>query len=209
MAHATRTRAAPGAKPVARAISPTVISVASSRRSMRSMRRCSTKTEGARPVAAEKLRTVPNPAPREDEPAAAAPVGSAVNLVRSSGAAGEPSQAASQITFDVGSATLGGAAMSIVDQIAAQARKQAVEFVLTARDTENWDARKRDALTDQRIAAVTSALVNQGIAPGAISLSWRPDPSDTSIHRDGPGLQEIARLRIQGAAAPAAPAAAK
>jgi len=160
-------------------------------------------------TAAEKLRTVPNPAPREEEPAAAAPAGSAVNLVRSSGGAGEPSQAASQITFDVGSATLGGAAMSIVDQIAAQARKQAVEFVLTARDTENWDARKRDALTDQRIAAVTSALANQGIAPGAISLSWRPDPSDTSIHRDGPGLQEIARLRIQGAAAPAAPAAAK
>jgi hypothetical protein len=37
------------------------------------------------------------------------------------------------------------------------------------------------------------------VAPGAISLTWRPDAADTSIHRDGPGLQEIAKLRIGSA----------
>jgi len=30
-------------------------------------------------------------------------------------------------------------------------------------------------------------------------VTWRPDAADTSIHRDGPGLQEIAKLRIGGA----------
>ena len=46
--------------------------------------------------------------------------------------------------------------------------------------------------------AVTAALASRGIAPGAIQITWRPDPADTSIHRDGPGLQEIAKLRVGG-----------
>jgi len=46
---------------------------------------------------------------------------------------------------------------------------------------------------------VTSALASRGIAPGGINVTWRPDKADTSIHRDGPGLQEIAKLRVQGA----------
>jgi hypothetical protein len=78
--------------------------------------------------------------------------------------------------------------------------------VLVARDTENWDARKRDELTDQRIAAVTSALANRGVPAGAISVTWRPDAADTSIHRDGPGLQEIAKLRVGSPVVGAAPA---
>lgn len=158
---------------------------------------------------AEKLRTVPNPAPKAgDEPVAAA-AGNVVNLSRGGAGGAEASQAASQITFDVGSSTLGGAAMSTLDQIAALARKQTVDFILTARDTENWDARKRDALIDERLAAVVGALATRGLAAGAISVTWRPDAADTSIHRGDSGLQVIARLRIQGTAAPVAPAAAK
>jgi len=117
---------------------------------------------------------------------------------------------ATQVAFDFGATTLGGSSLALIDQIAGLAKKGATDIVLVARDTENWDARKRDELTDQRIAAVTSALANRGVAPGAISVTWRPDAADTSIHRDGPGLQEIAKLRIGsvavGSAAPRASA---
>jgi hypothetical protein len=70
--------------------------------------------------------------------------------------------------------------------------------MILGRDTENFDPGKRDALIDQRIAAITSALASRGIAPAAVQVVWRPEPSDTSIHRDGPGLQELARLRVGG-----------
>jgi hypothetical protein len=72
-----------------------------------------------------------------------------------------------------------------------------VEVVLVARDTENWDPAKRDALIDQRIATLMSALANRGVAAGAVSVKWRPDRADTSIYRDGPGLQEIAKIQIR------------
>ncbi|PZQ77633.1 MAG: hypothetical protein DI563_03080 [Variovorax paradoxus] len=150
---------------------------------------------------AEKLRTVPNP----EQKAAMAPAaasGQAVNLARGAGAGAgsDASPNASQITFDIGSSTLGGAAMSTLDQIAALARKQDVDVTLAARDTENWDARKRDGLIDERIAATVGALASRGIAPGAIGVSWRPDPADTSIHRGESGLQIVARLRVAGGA---------
>ena len=90
--------------------------------------------------------------------------------------------------------------MSTLDQIAALARKQSVDVVLAARDTENWDARKRDGLIDERVAAVVGALASRGIAAGAIGVTWRPDAADTSIHRGDSGLQVIARLRVVGAA---------
>jgi hypothetical protein len=73
-----------------------------------------------------------------------------------------------------------------------------VVVLVTSRDTENYDPGQRDALTNQRIAAITSALAARGIAPAAVRVIWRPEPSDSSIHRDGPGLQELARLRIGG-----------
>ncbi|WP_082322112.1 CsgG/HfaB family protein [Variovorax paradoxus] len=153
-------------------------------------------------VPAEQLRKVQNPADASTGAGAAPPVvqaspGVAVNAAGSGGA--RLTGAALQVAFDFGATTLGGSALAQIDQVAAAAKKGATDIVLVARDTENWDARKRDELTDQRIAAVTSALANRGIAPGAITVLWRPDAADTSIHRDGPGLQEVAKLRVGAA----------
>lgn len=105
---------------------------------------------------------------------------------------------AMQISFNFGAADLAGDAQGLIDQIAAMAKKGGVQVILVARDTENFDPGKRDALTDQRIAALVSALAARGVPEGAIRVSWRPDPADTSIHRDGPGLQEIAKLLVGG-----------
>ena len=103
-----------------------------------------------------------------------------------------------QIAFNFGAAELGGDAQGLLDQIAARAKKGGVEIILVARDTENFDPGKRDSLTDQRISAVVSALAARGVPEGAMRISWRPDPADASIHRDGPGLQEIAKLHVGG-----------
>jgi len=161
------------------------------------------------------LRKVDNPGDAAVGAAAVtSPVAQGSVAVNAGGAGGARlTGTATQVPFDFGATTLGGASLALIDQIAGAAKKGTTDIVLVARDTENWDARKRDELTDQRIAAVTSALANRGVAPGAISITWRPDAADTSIHRDGPGLQEIAKLRIgspvvSGAAPAASPSAA-
>lgn len=103
-----------------------------------------------------------------------------------------------QIPFEFGAAGLSGAAQARLDRIATAAAKGAIEVMIVARDTENLDPGKRDALTNQRIAAITAALAARGVAAGAVAIIWRADPSDTAIHRDGPGLQNVARLRVGG-----------
>jgi len=101
-----------------------------------------------------------------------------------------------QVPFEIGSAELSGAAFALVDRIVAAHAKGPVDVEIVARDTETPDPGKRDALADQRIAALIAALAARGVASGSVGSLWRPDPADTSIHREGPGLQAIARLRI-------------
>jgi curli biogenesis system outer membrane secretion channel CsgG len=143
---------------------------------------------------AEKLRTVENPSSAFAGPTAQA--GTPVN--QNTGSTAGVSGSDVQLSFEFGSSVLMGDALARIDRIAVAAKQGGVNVLITARDTENFDPAKRDALTRDRIAAITSALASKGIAPGAIRVTWQPAASDSSIHRDGPGLQEIARLRIGG-----------
>lgn len=151
-------------------------------------------------VPSEQLRKVSNPLVTST--GAAVQGGEAVNAVGQTGTRLTGS-AAVQVPFDFGSVTLGGATLALIDQIAGAAAKGTVDVVLVARDNETWNAAKRDDLTDQRIAALTAALANRGVAAAALTITWRPDAADASIHRDGPGLQEIAKLRIGSTGTPA------
>lgn len=144
----------------------------------------------AAPVVTAPAPPVPSPAPSTSDM-----TGTTLNA--QSDARGTASGAQLQIGFEFGDVALMGNAQAILDRIAQMAANGMVDVTLVARDTENWDPAKRDSLLDQRLAAVVSALVNRGIAPGGITVSWRPDKADTSIHRDGPGLQEIAKLQIK------------
>ena len=146
------------------------------------------------PTPADELRHVDNPP--TDFIGALVRWDQAMNAAETS--SGHVPGGATQIAYDFGAADLSGAALGLLDQLAAAAKRGPVDVTLVARDTENFDPGKRDALINQRIAAITAALGSRGIAPGAVRLTWRPDPADTSIHRDGPGLQEIAKLRIGG-----------
>jgi curli biogenesis system outer membrane secretion channel CsgG len=122
--------------------------------------------------------------------------GAAINAVPTG--SGGSGGSAIQLPFEIGSADLSGAALALVGDIVAAHAKGPVDVVIVARDTETPDPGKRDALADQRIAALIAALAARGIAPGAASMLWRPDPTDTAIHREDAGLQAIARLRIGG-----------
>ena len=142
-----------------------------------------------------KLRKVENP--KVDVADVSVPPsqsGIAVNALSQTGS--RLTGSTTQIPFEFGSTVLGGTTLALIDQIAAAAKQGSTEVVLVARDTEKWDAGKRDGLIDQRIAALTSALANRGVAPAAINVAWRPDAADSAMYRDGPGLQEIAKLRI-------------
>ncbi|WP_298164240.1 CsgG/HfaB family protein [Novosphingobium sp.] len=139
----------------------------------------------------------PMAAPLAPAPAVAAPANAQSLNGMTSGAAA-PSGKLLQIGFEFGDTMLMGTAQSVLDQIVALASSSGIiDVMLVARDTENWDPAKRDALIDQRLAVVTTALANRGIAPSAITVVWRPDRADTSVHRDGPGLQEIAKIQIR------------
>jgi len=157
--------------------------------------------ENAPAPAAPSVPTAPAPSASIASTDATGVVAEPVNaqsLNSQSGNGGATSGKLLQIGFEFGDATLMGSALAMLDQIVAQARANgSIDIMLVARDTENWDPAKRDALIDQRVAAVTTALANRGIAAAAISVTWRPDKADTSIHRDGPGLQEIARIQIR------------
>lgn len=110
---------------------------------------------------------------------------------------GAPSGDMLQIGFEFGDTVLMGGAQSVLDQIVQRAAKGPVNIMIVAHDTENWDPAKRDSLLDQRLAAIVSALANRGVPPAGIAVTWRPDRADTSIHRDGPGKQEIARIQVR------------
>ncbi|NYT41041.1 hypothetical protein HZY97_09760 [Sphingomonas sp. R-74633] len=99
-----------------------------------------------------------------------------------------------KLSFEPGSSDLAGPALAVLDRIVAAARQHPVELRIAARDIEVLEPSARDALTDKRIAAVAGALAARGIVK--VALRWRPAPSDTTLHRNDAGLQDLARLRI-------------
>jgi curli biogenesis system outer membrane secretion channel CsgG len=121
--------------------------------------------------------------------------GATLNSLNAAG--GAPSGEALQIGFEFGDTVLMGGVQSVLDQIVQRATSAPVNVMIVAHDTENWDPAKRDSLLDQRLAVIISALTNRGVPPAGVTVTWRPDKADTSIHRDGPGKQEIARIQIR------------
>lgn len=99
-----------------------------------------------------------------------------------------------QIPFEIGEAKLAGPAQVILDSIASMSGQ--IQIALVTRESEKIDPAQRARLTDQRIANLVAALRSQGIPSAAISIAWRPEPTDTTIYRDGPGVQTVARLKI-------------
>jgi hypothetical protein len=68
---------------------------------------------------------------------------------------------------------------------------------LTTRDSESTFPAQRTRLLDERIAGLIAALGARGISAAAISVEWRPDNADSTIYRQGAGLQALARIKIK------------
>ncbi len=101
------------------------------------------------------------------------------------------------VPFEFTSAAPAAAADAMFERIGALAVKGPLEIVLVSRETETLDAAKRDALTNQRIAAVVAALRARGFR-GAASILWRADASGPAVRSAASGFQDVARLRIGG-----------
>ena len=153
--------------------------------------------QGWAPVTPDTAMAAPAPLPTPASIGAAfSPARQALNRLAS--ASGSTTSPAFTLAFDDGSAALSGPATALIDRLATAVGKGAVDLTIVARDTESPDPARRDALTDRRLGALAAALASHGIARGALVLLWRPAASDTEVHRDGAGLQDIARLRIGG-----------
>jgi curli biogenesis system outer membrane secretion channel CsgG len=100
-----------------------------------------------------------------------------------------------QVPFEIGSNTIGGDAEAAIDKIATTVSTGGVVRVtLVARETETWDPNTRSDVIAKRIAAVTSALEAKGVAATLIMVTWTAT-QDQMTH-DGPGFQEIAKLKV-------------
>lgn len=131
-----------------------------------------------------------------------APARSVAAIVAGPTVSARVAPSAQQITirFEAESARFASTSGELGARIAAARKLGAVELLLTAGDTEPADPARRHALADLRIAAVVSLLQASGIVAESIRLIWRPGPTDTQIHREGPGDQRIARLRVGASA---------
>jgi outer membrane protein OmpA-like peptidoglycan-associated protein len=112
--------------------------------------------------------------------------------------AGAPSQgAAFDVVFEFASADISPQAMSQIEKMAGEASQgKSMSYRMLARDTENFPPQQRRELTSQRIRAISDLLVARGVQVSRISAGWRPDATDASITRDGPGLQVLATMNI-------------
>src|SRR5690606_29670345 len=98
-----------------------------------------------------------------------------------------------KIPFDFGNPALGGSAKPIIERLAGEASQGgALAIELIARHTEHWTPQKRQDITDARIRAVIDALVERGVQRSRITITWKPELSDTGIRHDGPGYQIFA-----------------
>lgn len=101
------------------------------------------------------------------------------------------------LTFEVNEVYLPGTALAMLDRIVALARKDGVTVALTTRDSESTFPAQRTRLLDERIAGLIAALGTRGISAAAISVEWRPDNTDSTVYRQGAGLQALARIKIK------------
>jgi curli biogenesis system outer membrane secretion channel CsgG len=131
----------------------------------------------------------PTASPKPSQPSPA------VSLNADEKSAQEAPGAVVQIPFEIGDPNLAGPAQAILDRIA-KAGRGTIMINLVSRDSENLDPSQRGRLLDQRVASLFTALANRGVPLAAMSVMWRPEVTDQSVYRDGPGIQLLARVKI-------------
>ncbi len=112
-------------------------------------------------------------------------------------AGGSGASASQSLPFEFGSANISSQAMSAIEKISTDAAQGNASILqLIARDTEVWQPLQKRELTNQRIKAITQALIAKGIASSRIGVIWLPEATDASINRFGSGYQLIATMAV-------------
>ncbi len=102
-----------------------------------------------------------------------------------------------EIAFDHASTAISPQAVSQIDKMVGQlGLGKGLSYKILSRDTENFPPLQRRELTSQRMRAIAELLAARGINGARISVVWQPDPTDTSIRREGAGMQLLATLAI-------------
>ncbi|WP_397576172.1 CsgG/HfaB family protein [Sphingorhabdus sp.] len=143
--------------------------------------------------------STPKPAPTATSPQTEAPRAAASEKKSlNSDTNGQAEQAGEiiQIPFDINDAKLSIPAQSVLDRLSTALTRGPVSLVLVARDSEKLDPAQRSRLLDQRLSSLVAALSSRGIPATSLSMTWRPTATDTTIYRDGPGVQLLARIKI-------------
>jgi curli biogenesis system outer membrane secretion channel CsgG len=143
--------------------------------------------------------STPKPAPAAARPQTEAPRATAAQKKSlNSDTSGQAEQAGEivQIPFDINDAKLSIPAQSVLDRLSTALTRGPVSLVLVARDSEKLDPAQRGRLLDQRLSSLVAALSSRGIPAKSLTMTWRPAATDTTIYRDGPGVQLLARIKI-------------
>ena len=151
------------------------------------------------PTPAPSRVSTPKPAPTPTRPQTEAPrATTAPKKSLNSDTNGQAEQAGEivQIPFDINDAKLSIPAQSVLDRLSTALTRGPVSLVLVARDSEKLDPAQRGRLLDQRLSSLVAALSSRGIPAKSLTMTWRPAATDTTIYRDGPGVQLLARIKI-------------
>jgi len=102
-----------------------------------------------------------------------------------------------QVRFEFDSAALQSETQTTFESVAQAVRQGgSIEIQLVARDTELLAPARRLELAKQRAAAVEKMLVSKDLGGARVSVTWLPDPSDSSIVRDGVGFQVVGQITV-------------
>jgi hypothetical protein len=137
-------------------------------------------------------RAAPSLAAHDATHANRLPLAGPINAART-GDAGATTVVA--IPFEFSSAALPSTEGGLIERVATIAASGRVDIVLLAHETETLDPGKRDALTDQRVAALAAALQARGVRK-PLTVVWRADPNMTAVHGSVAGFQDIVRLQL-------------
>ena len=103
-----------------------------------------------------------------------------------------------QVRFEFDSAALQPETQTTLETVAQAVRQGgSIEIQLVARDTELLAPARRLELAKQRADAVEKMLVSKNLGGARVSVTWLPDPSDSSIVRDGVGFQVVGQITVR------------
>ena len=141
----------------------------------------------------------PSTPPVRDSVATSADVAPTPTNMMIVGQFGNSASADIEIPFDITVGELSSVGRQSLQRVIDAQKRERVTVTLVARVGENITPAQRRTLAEQRANAVKAALEAQGVSGNRVAVTWMPDPSDSGMVADGPGMQVVGRLTVERA----------